>query len=152
MPKITPIAAVAYAHCCDMLCEGYSQAEVEAVRTLFERTIGESDPKAGIFAPIVETSWEDLEFADPADAVCEHCGATREISAAPRPSYQHFGFARDALVKMPKFDANVRNTEADEAAATAAAEQNRRLAEMEARIAGLLAQVEGSAGGSGAAA
>lgn len=143
MPRITRNPVVAYAHCTNMLCEGYSQVQVSAVMELSEVTIGERDPKAGIFAPIVETSWQDLAWADGEDARCEHCHGTRELSATPRPTYQSIsGHPQDGLLTMRGgFDPNTRNTEADQQAAAALAEQTRQMAEMREQIAALTAAV-----------
>lgn len=143
MPRITASSTVAYAHCRDMLCPGYSQEEVEAVNRLFERTIGEMDPKAGVFSPIVETSWTDLEFADPDDVSCEHCDGVREISATPRPTYQRLsGHPQNGLLTMRGFNPEApRNTEADEKAAAASAEQNRKIAEMQEQMDALMAKL-----------
>lgn len=142
MPRITESQTVAYAHCRDMLCAGYSQEEVGAVNKLFERTIGEMDPKAGIFSAIVETSWVDLEFADPDDVSCEYCGGTREISGTPRPTYQRLsGHPQDGLLTMRGYDSQISNSAADEKAAAAAAEQNRKIAEMQEQMEALMAKL-----------
>lgn len=133
-PRVTPADVVAFAHCRDYFCEGYGQQEVPAVKTLLEWT-GASVGSDPIFHGVVFTSVEEVQFKDPADMACEHCGVDREISATSRPTYQALsGHPQDGLLKVHGFDPSVRNTEADEAAAAAMAEQNQKIAELQALV------------------
>lgn len=133
-PRVTPSSATGFAHCRDFFCEGYDQVPVPAIRTLIEWTgaaVG-SDP---IFHGVVFTSTEDLQFENQEDMACEHCGKSREISALPRPTYENLsGHPQDGLLHVKGFSPAVRNTEADEQAATAMAEQNRKIAELTALV------------------
>lgn len=149
-PRMTETVVDAWAHCGNPRCEGYGQQPVAGVHTVVEHTIG-SRGGDGIFMNIVENTNEYLRFAlngcdsdgnsdpaEPNDIPCEHCGADREITLQQRPVYQGLsGFPQNGLLQVAGFDPRVQNSQADEAAALASAEQNKRMAELEATVAKL---------------
>lgn len=131
-----------FAHCKDFVCPGYGQEPVKAVKTIRHDTVGDRGGD-GALAMVVENTWEYLRFDDPEKMLCPHCGGTREVALQARPTYQNLsGFAQNGLVQVAKFDANVRNTPADEAAAAEQAAQKARIAELETQMLDLLASVK----------
>lgn len=128
-----------YAHCINFVCAGYAQEPVKAVKTTRHDTVGDRGGD-GALAMVVENTWEYLRFDDSEKVACPHCGKDREIALQARPTYQNLsGFAQNGLVQVAKFDANVRNTPADEAAAAAQAAQAVEIAELKQQMAELLA-------------
>lgn len=124
----------AWAHCGDARCRGYGQQRVKGVRTIVEHTIG-SRGGDGIFVNIVENSHEYLRFDAPEDIPCDQCGHDREISLQERPVYQGLsGFPQNGLLTVPAFDPNVRNTPADEKAASEMAELRKQIADLTALV------------------
>lgn len=137
-PRVTEFSCDAYAHCTDPLCDGSGQQPVKAIRTLLEWTIG-SRGGDGIFAGIVETSTEDLRFADADDSPCPSCGRAREVAVGEKPTYQRLsGFPQDGLLRMQGFDPGVQNSVADQRAAEEAAAQALRVTELEDKVSQLL--------------
>jgi hypothetical protein len=127
-----------YAHCIDFVCPGYGQEPVKAIKTVRHDTVGDRGGD-GALAMVVENTWEYLRFDDPEKVSCPHCGGTREVALQARPTYQNLsGFAQNGLVQVAKFDANVRNSPADEAAAAESAAQAARIAELEQQMADLM--------------
>jgi hypothetical protein len=136
-PHVKETVVEAFAHCEDPYCAGYGQKPVHGVRTVVEHTIG-SRGGDGIFAQIVENTNEYLRFEDPADVPCASCGKDRAISLQARPVYPNVsGFPQTGLLNAPAFDSNVRNTAADEKAATEMAEMRARMVEMAEQLAAL---------------
>lgn len=141
-PRIHVTEVDGFAHCRDALCAGNAQEPVRAVVTLTEWTIASRGGK-GVLANVVENSTEDVQFADAADSACSVCGKSREVVLKERPTYQRLsGFPQDGLIQLQQrgiqFDPNVRNTEADQAAAEAQAKSDARIAELEAKLDALL--------------
>jgi hypothetical protein len=127
-----------FAHCIDFVCPGYGQEPVKAVKTIRHDTVGDRGGD-GALAMVVENTWEYLRFDDPEKVQCPHCGKAREVALQARPTYQNLsGFAQNGLVQVAKFDANVRNTPADEAQAAEQAASNVRIAELEQQMADLM--------------
>lgn len=144
-PRVTESTVEAWAHCSNPRCSGNGQQAVPGVRELIEYTIG-SRGGDGIFVQLVENSTERVRFADADDVPCEVCGGEREISEQRRPVIPMLsGFPQDGLLGAPKFDPSVRNTEADQAAAEAAAAQAKEIAELKAMVATLAEKVGGKA-------
>lgn len=142
-PIVTSTDVKAYAHCVEYMCQGYEQQEVQGVRTLTEWN-GASLGSDSMFAAVIFTSTEEVNFADSEDARCEFCGGHREISATPRPTYQRLsGHPQDGLLKINGFDPGIKNTETDQKMAEMMAESNRRMAELEEKLAALTAATEG---------
>jgi len=141
-PNTIETNVTGWAHCGDARCPGYGQKPAEGIRTIVEHTIG-SRGGDGIFVNIVENTNEYLRFSDSADIACPDCGKDREISLQERPVYPVItGFPQLGLLQTPQFDPSVRNTKADEDAALAQAEQNKRMVELEATVARLTAALE----------
>lgn len=134
---VTPAQVKAYAHCQNPLCPGYGQEEVDAVRTEFAWTFGDSDPKS-VFKNMIDRSTMMFEYANGEDRACRSCSTDRELTGTARPTYQALsGFDPMGLLNA-KFDPNTVNTEAD--ARIAALEAA--LAKQTALIEGMLARTE----------
>jgi hypothetical protein len=97
MPTTTAAEVTAYAHCTEPRCRGYRQEQVQVVRTEDAYTYAEK----GGDLPGIENSFVHWAFADPSEATCRHCGATRDISEAPRPQYANISqFDPEGLLKL----------------------------------------------------
>lgn len=103
MPLVTETPVRAFAHCVVPRCPGAYEAEVDALRveTAFAFTENGGD------IPGIERSNVVAQFADEADATCEHCGGHRDVSLTPRPQYQRLsGHDPMGLLGMPQYDPN----------------------------------------------
>jgi hypothetical protein len=80
-------------------CPGYLQVQVRAIREVMEWVYGEigggsSNAVDQAIAHNVSHAHERLQWADPDDRACPHCGHDRELSEQVRPQYSPLGGAR----------------------------------------------------------
>ena len=131
-PRRTETEVDAWAHCIDPRCEGYGQQPVKGIRELVEHTIASRTGETNtVWANVVENTNEYLRFARDTDVPCPVCSRDREITAQERPTYPIItGFPQDGLLSAPKYNPEVRNTEADQQQAAEMAQMRKELAEL----------------------
>ncbi len=131
MPSVTETPQRAWAHCRDARCPGYNQEEIDAVHEETSFTFGEGGGD-GIFAGMEERSMVEFKAVDPEDVPCPACGVAREVTGQARPSYRNeSGHDPLGLLGGPKFNAAVKNTEADAQTAALQAQVSKLAAQLE---------------------
>lgn len=83
MPTVTQTPVEAFAHCPNAQCLGYQQQPVQGVRTTTAWTYLDH----GGDMPGLESSSDQVWFADEAHVPCSHCEQPRAISEQKRPEY-----------------------------------------------------------------
>jgi len=134
MPTVTQKPVQGYAHCRTAMCPGYHQEQIDALEETQAWTIGEKGGD-GAFAQLVENTMIEFRFADEKDAPCPSCGERREVTGQPRKQYQPLsGYDPMYLAHNgANFDASKKVDTADQ----------KRIAELEAKLAQLLDALEG---------
>jgi hypothetical protein len=95
--RVTEEEAELYAHCVDAFCEGHQQERVPGVRQTVERTFGDDLgdrsvlPEDQAFTHLTSTSRTYLQWSDPEQRACPHCGGSRELADQERPHYPQLG-------------------------------------------------------------
>ncbi len=88
MPQVAETPVEAYAHCRNARCPGYDQERIDGIREETSYTFGERGGD-GAFTHMIQDSGVEFKAADVADLPCPGCGAAREVTGTPRPSYQN---------------------------------------------------------------
>jgi len=92
----------------DEKCPGYAQQRVPIIREVVEHLYGDYGAGseltgAGRSGYDVYYSTEHLQWADPEQAPCPHCGVPRELSTQERPSYPRLsGQPQDQLLRFKR--------------------------------------------------
>jgi hypothetical protein len=102
MPRIIREKEIkGYAHCPNPYCDGHVQEQVPAVEREVGKTFRELGGGGNGLDNHIERSWKGVEYVNPEDVDCKHCGIERTLSAKPRPHYANVsGYAQNGLTTI----------------------------------------------------